>query len=193
MLDGGIAYIYLGIFSESADEQLADALTALMKENPKGLILDLRQDVGGYVDTAVDVGSQFLPDNTLLFYEKSAGDVEQRYYTHAGGLALDVPMVVLVDGGTASAAEIVAGALQDHQRALLVGTTTYGKGSVQEWIPLMNDMGAVRITVARWYTPNGNQISKKGLTPDIEVQITEEQFQAGEDPQLDRAVEELSK
>jgi carboxyl-terminal processing protease len=192
MLDGGIAYVYLGIFSDAADAQLQQALTELMKENPKGLILDLRQNVGGYVSSAVDVGSQFLPENTLLFYEKGSSS-EQRYYTHAGGLAVTIPMVVLVDGGTASAAEIVAGALQDHQRALLVGTTTYGKGSVQEWIPLMNDMGAVRITVARWYTPNGRQISKKGLTPDIEVEITEEQFQAGEDPQLDRAVEQLSK
>ncbi len=189
MLENGVAYIYLGIFSESADAQMKEALTALLENNPKGLILDLRQNIGGYVSSAVDVGSQFLPENTLLFFEKGSNGIEQRYYCHAGGLAIDIPLVVLVDGGSASAAEIVAGALQDHKRALLVGTTTYGKGSVQEWIPLMNDMGAVRITVARWYTPNGRQISKQGLTPDFEVGITEEQFQAGEDPQLDRAME----
>jgi carboxyl-terminal processing protease len=103
-------------------------------------------------------------------------------------MATDIPMIVLVDGHSASAAEIVAGAIQDHARGKLVGMTTYGKGSVQEWIPLMNNMGAVRITVSLWYTPNGRQIAKQGLTPDVEVGFTEEEFQAGKDPQLDRAI-----
>jgi carboxyl-terminal processing protease len=155
------------------------------------LILDLRQNLGGLVTSAIDVGSQFLPANTLLFSERDKDGAETRYYTHDGGLATDIPLVVLVDGNSASASEIVAGALQDHQRALLVGTTTYGKGSVQEWIPLVNNMGAIRITIALWYTPNGRQIAHQGLTPDIEATISEEEFQAGLDPQLDRAVEAL--
>jgi carboxyl-terminal processing protease len=100
-------------------------------------------------------------------------------------------MVVLVDAGTASASEIVAGALQDHGRAILVGETTYGKGSVQDWITLDGDGGAVRVTVARWYTPNGRQINEEGLKPDLEVPISEEDIAAGRDPQLDRAVEAL--
>jgi carboxyl-terminal processing protease len=191
MLDGEIGYVYLGVFADSADPQVREALEGLLEQNPAGLILDLRQNLGGLVTSAVDVGSQFLPADTLLFYEKDKDGVETRYYTHGGGLATDIPLVVLVDGNSASASEIVAGALQDHGRALLVGTATYGKGSVQEWIPLMNNMGAIRITVALWYTPNGRQIDGRGLTPDFEVPISEEEFQSGLDPQLDRAVEVL--
>ncbi|MBN1440226.1 MAG: S41 family peptidase [Anaerolineales bacterium] len=191
MLDDGIAYVYLSLFSDGADAQMKKALADLLAQEPQGLVLDLRQNIGGYVDTAVAVGSQFLAADTLLFTEKTGGGSEEFFYSAPGGLAVEIPLVVLVDGGTASAAEIVAGAIQDHRRALLVGTTTYGKGSVQEWIPLMNDMGAVSITVALWYTPSGRQISKAGLTPDVEVGITEEQFQAGEDPQLARALEVL--
>jgi carboxyl-terminal processing protease len=192
MLEGGIAYLSLSIFSESADPQVTEALKTLLENNPTGIIFDLRGNVGGYVASAVDIGSQFLPENTLLFYEKYGNAKEVKYYSHAGGMATDIPLVVLVNGYTASAAEIVAGALQDYQRAQLVGTTTYGKGSVQEWIPLVNNLGAVRITVSLWYTPKGRQISKQGLTPDIEIGFTEEEFQAGKDPQLDRAVELLA-
>jgi carboxyl-terminal processing protease len=191
MLEGGIAYLSLSIFSESADPQVTEALKTLLENNPTGIIFDLRGNVGGYVASAVDIGSQFLPENTLLFYEKYGNAKEVKYYSHAGGMATDIPLVVLVNGYTASAAEIVAGALQDYQRAQLVGTTTYGKGSVQEWIPLVNNLGAVRITVSLWYTPKGRQISKQGLTPDIEIGFTEEEFQAGKDPQLDRAIELL--
>jgi carboxyl-terminal processing protease len=191
MLDGNIGYVSLGVFSETADPQLEDALNALLEENPGGLILDLRQNLGGLVSSAVDVGSQFLPENTLLFYEKDKAGKESQYFTHGGGLATEIPLVVLVDGYSASASEILAGALQDHRRAQLVGTTTYGKGSVQEWIPLMNNLGAIRITVALWYTPNGRQIDGQGLTPDVEVGLSEAEFQAGEDPQLDRALEIL--
>jgi carboxyl-terminal processing protease len=188
MLEHGIAYLYLSIFSETAVPQVEDALSALLEQDPTALILDLRGNVGGYVTSAVDIGTQFLPKDTLLFYEKFGDDREVRYYAKDGGMATDIPMIVLVDGHSASAAEIVAGALQDHARGKLVGMTTYGKGSVQEWIPLMNDMGAVRITVSLWYTPNGRQIAKQGLIPDVEVGITEEEFQAGKDPQLDRAI-----
>jgi len=191
MLDGNVGYIYLGSFSEAADAQLKEALTSLLAEKPAGLILDLRGNLGGYVDSAVDVGSQFLPEKTLLFYEKDKTGEKTEYFTHGDGLAVDIPLVVLVDGNSASAAEIVAGALQDHGRAMLVGAQTYGKGSVQMWIPLMNNMGAIRITVALWYTPDGRQIDGQGLTPDVEVSVSEEEFQAGKDPQLDRAVEIL--
>jgi carboxyl-terminal processing protease len=191
MLEHGIAYLYLNIFSESAVPQVNEALSALLKQNPTALILDLRGNPGGYVTSAVNIASQFLPKDTLIFYEKYGDGREVLYNAKDGGMAIDVPMIVLVDGHSASAAEIVAGAIQDHKRGRLVGMTTYGKGSVQEWIPLMNNMGAVRITVSFWYTPNGRQISKQGLAPDIEVGITEEEFQAGKDPQLDRAVELL--
>jgi carboxyl-terminal processing protease len=191
MLAGNIGYIYLMIFAETSGEQLRNALSAILKENPAGLILDLRENSGGYVIAAVEVASHFLEGDNLLDKERYAYGRENRVNTIGGGLALDIPLAVLVDGGTASASEIVAGAIQDYQRGLLVGMPTYGKGSVQNWIPLDNDMGAVRITIARWYTPNGHQISGKGLTPDVQVPLTEADLQAGKDPQLDRAVELL--
>jgi carboxyl-terminal processing protease len=191
MLEEGIGYLRLAQFSSSSPGQVREALTALLAENPEGLILDLRQNPGGEVVAAEQIGAQFLPENTLLFYQMGKDGNKVDSYTGAGGLATTIPLVVLVDGGSASASEIVAGAIQDHQRALLVGTKTYGKGSVQKWIPLVNNMGAVRITVALWYTPSGRQIADQGLTPDVEVSITEEEYQAGRDPQLERAIELL--
>jgi carboxyl-terminal processing protease len=189
MLDGNVGYVSLAIFSDTASAQLQTALQALMKNNPKGLILDLRGNPGGLVSSAVDVASQFLPADKLLVVERYGDGHEIRSYTHGGGLALKIPLVVLVDSGTASAAEIVAGAIQDYRRAFLVGTQTYGKGSVQVWLPLINNMGAVRITVARWYTPLGRQISNLGLSPTVERPILKADIEAGKDPQLDLALE----
>ncbi len=188
MLDGNIGYVSLAIFSDAASAQLQTALQNLMSKNPKGLILDLRGNPGGLVSSAVDVASQFLPADKLLVVERYGNGHEIKSYTHGGGLATTIPLVVLVDSGTASAAEIVAGAIQDYNRAYLVGMPTYGKGSVQVWLPLVNNMGAVRITVARWYTPKGRQIANLGLTPDFETAIQAADIQAGKDPQLDRAL-----
>ena len=110
------------------------------------------------------------------------------HQTKNGDITGGKKVAVLINGGSASASEIVAGAIQDYERGKLVGTPTYGKGSVQEWIPLINDMGAIRITIALWYTPLGRQISEEGLLPDLEVGITEGEFEAGEDPQLAHAI-----
>ncbi len=187
MLDGKVGYIYLAIFSDTASAQLKTALQDLLAQDPKGLILDLRGNPGGLVSSAVDVASQFLPADKLLLIERYGNGQEIRSYTHSGGLAVTIPLVVLVDSGTASAAEIVAGAIQDYERGLLVGMPTYGKGSVQEWIALVGNNGAVRITVARWYTPNGRQISKIGITPNIESPVLDKDVQAGKDTQRDLA------
>jgi carboxyl-terminal processing protease len=111
----------------------------------------------------------------------------QTYAALGNAIAADIPLVVLVDGGSASASEITAGAIQDRGRGTLVGTTTYGKGSVQNWIELTGDNGAIRVTVARWLTPDGRQINGVGLTPDVEVEYTQEDYDAGLDPQLDKA------
>jgi carboxyl-terminal processing protease len=119
------------------------------------------------------------------------GGGARRSLAEGGGLATEIPLVVLIDGGSASASEIVAGAIQDRGRGLLVGETSFGKGSVQEWIPLGSDSGAIRVTVARWLTPGGRQIDEVGLVPDVEVTLTEEDFSADRDPQLERAVEVL--
>ncbi|GAP14370.1 C-terminal peptidase [Longilinea arvoryzae] len=190
MLDSGVAYIQMSNFGDKTTQELKDALKDLLAQNPKGLILDLRYNGGGYLETAVEVTSQFINTGNVLLEEYGDG-TRTEYSALKGGLALDIPMVVLVNEGSASASEITAGALQDAGRAKLVGVTTYGKGTVQKWTALQDNQGAVRITIARWLTPKERQINGKGLTPDVEVKMTEEDYTAGRDPQLDRAVELL--
>ncbi len=191
MLEDNIAYIYLNTFGETTTQELKDALTDLMADDPKGLILDLRYNGGGYLTTAVEVISQFIPEGTVLIEQQGNGE-ELLYPAEPGGLATEIPLVVLVNEGSASASEITAGAIQDYDRGTLVGVTTYGKGSVQNWIALTNDQGAVRITIARWLTPDGHQINEVGLTPDVIVEITDEDVEANIDSQLEKAIEILS-
>jgi carboxyl-terminal processing protease len=126
-----------------------------------------------------------------MYEEFGDGDRDERR-AEPGGLATEIPLVVLINEGSASASEIVAGAIQDRGRGQLVGTTSFGKGSVQNWIPLVDDQGAIRVTIARWLTPNGRTIHETGLTPDVVIELTEEDFQAERDPQLDKAIEILS-
>ncbi len=192
MLDNGIAYIQVTTFGDQTTAELKAALKDLMSRNPKGIVLDLRFNGGGYLQTAVEVASQFMGDGVVLNEQYGDGQ-KNTYNVIPGGLATDnkIPMVVLINEGSASASEIVAGALQDVERAKLVGVTSYGKGSVQNWIPLEGDQGAVRVTIAKWLTPKGRTINDKGLTPDVYVPITAEDYKAGRDPQLDAAVETL--
>jgi carboxyl-terminal processing protease len=185
-----IAYIQLTTFGESTAADLTSALHNLLPQKPAGIVLDLRNNGGGYLTSAVDVVSQFVDQGTVLI-EQSGDGTRQTYNVNPGGLATQMPLVVLVNGGTASAAEITAGAMQDHGRGQLVGTTTYGKGSVQNWIPLTDNAGAVRITVAHWLTPNGHLIQGKGLTPDVVVPMSDQDTANGKDPQLDKAVQIL--
>ncbi len=188
MLDNNIAYIAITTFGENTGNLLKQDLTDLLAQNPKGVILDLRYNTGGYLTSAIEVISQFIPSGVVM-YEQEGDGTETTYKALPGGLATEIPLVVLVNEGSASASEITAGAIQDYGRAPLVGTTTYGKGSVQNWIPLSDDQGAVRITIARWLTPNRRQINKVGLTPDYVVVNTDEDIAAGKDPQLDKAIE----
>lgn len=191
MLDNGIAYVRLNAFSDSSTEELRAALQELMAQNPKGLIFDLRNNAGGYLSTAVDVASEFIKEG-MITYEMYGDGSKDEFNASGKGIATDIPMVVLVNEWSASASEIVAGAIQDYGRAQLVGVTTYGKGTVQNWIPLSNDEGAVRVTIARWFTPEGRNITDTGLTPDVTVEISEEDIQAGKDTQLDKAIELLT-
>jgi carboxyl-terminal processing protease len=192
MLDGGIAYIALYTFNELATQQVREALKELLAQNPKGLIFDLRNNGGGLLVTAIEVSSEFISDGVIMYEEYGDGSRDS-YSAQPGGLATEIPLVVLINEGTASASEITAGAIQDYGRGTLIGVTSYGKGSVQNWIPLKTEKGGVRITIARWLTPNGNQINDVGLTPDIEVPYTQEDVDAGRDPQLDAAIEFLNK
>ena len=190
MLDDDIAYVRIFVFSDKATEELRDNLKELNKNKPVGLILDLRGNGGGFLETSVDVASEFLEDGVIVFEEYGDGD-RRTFEAKRGGVATDIPMVVLINEGSASASEIVAGAIQDHDRGLLIGATSFGKGSVQIPTTLDNEQGAVRITVARWLTPNERTIHAIGLTPDIVVEFTEEDFNAGVDPQLEKAIETL--
>ncbi len=187
----GIAYVRLVTFGDTADVELKKAIDEMLAENPKGLILDLRNNGGGYLEQGISVASEFLPKDKVVVYEKFGDGNLTTYKSLGGGSAVDIPMVVLVNEGTASASEIVAGALQDYGRAKLIGAQSYGKGSVQSFIPLNNDQGAVGITVALWLTPNERSIDKLGLAPDILVEFTEADFAAERDPQLDTAVQAL--
>jgi carboxyl-terminal processing protease len=192
MLENNIAYIKLNTFGDTTSQDFKKQLGDLMDQNPKGLIFDLRNNGGGYLQTAVEIASQFIPKGVIL-YEQYGDGHKDSYEAIPGGLALDIPMVVLINKGSASASEIVAGALQDDSRAQLVGETSYGKGSVQNWIPLQDEQGAVRVTIAKWLTPEGRTIHKLGLTPDVVVELTDKDAAAKLDPQLDKAIELLSK
>lgn len=191
MLDNNVAYIRLNTFGETTTQELKTQLASLLANHPKGLILDLRNNGGGFLQTAVEVASQFIKEGVIVSEKYGDGRPEDKSSAIAGGLATDIPMVVLVNEGTASASEIVAGAIQDYGRGQLVGVKTYGKGSVQIWTPLANDQGAVRITIAKWLTPKGRTIHKLGLTPDVVVEMTKDDYNAGRDPQLDAAVKTL--
>ncbi len=192
MLENDIAYIQITSFGAKTTTELLEALNDLMAQNPKGIVLDLRNNGGGYLQTSVEVVSQFVNEGVAL-YEKYGDGTRKTYDVLPGGMATDtnIPMVVLINEGSASASEIVAGALQDLGRAKLVGVVSYGKGSVQNWIPLSGDNGAVRITIAKWLTPNEHTIHEVGLTPDVFVEMTEEDYKAKLDPQLDAAIETL--
>lgn len=190
MLDTNIAYITISTFGENTTDLLKESLRELLANDPKGIILDLRYNTGGYLVTAIEVISQFIPEGVVMVEVEGDG-TETVYEALPGGLATEIPLVVLVNEGSASASEITAGAIQDFDRGVLVGVTTYGKGSVQNWIPLDNNQGAVRVTIARWLTPNRRQIHKVGLTPDYIVEITDADIEAGNDPQLEKAIEIL--
>ena len=193
MLDNNIAYVQITTFGESTASDLHKQLGDLMAKNPKGIILDLRDNGGGYLETAISVISEFVPSGVAVI-EKAGNGTETPYDVQKGGLATDskVPMIVLVNAYSASASEITAGTLQDYGRAKLLGVTTYGKGTVQNWVPLSDNQGAVRITIARWLTAKGRSIDKKGLTPDIVVNMTADDIKAGKDPQLDAAVKQFT-
>ena len=191
MLDNAIAYVRLNTFSNATGDELHTALQDLLTQNPQGLILDLRYNSGGYLDAAIQVGSEFLPDGVVTYEEYGDGS-RDTFNVIGNGIATETPMVVLVNEWSASASELVAGALQDRGRAQLVGVTTFGKGTVQNWIPLSDNEGAVRVTIARWLTPNERNVTDTGLTPDVEVVISDADVEAEIDTQLDKAIELLT-
>jgi carboxyl-terminal processing protease len=190
MLENNIGYVQITTFGDKTTPELRAVLEELMAQNPDGLIIDLRNNGGGYLQTSVEVASEFINDGVVLYEQYGDGE-RTTYRVLKNGQATEIPLVVLINEGTASASEIVAGAIQDYGRGKLVGVTSYGKGSVQNWVPLSDNQGAVRVTIAKWLTPNERAINDEGLTPDVEVERTEEDFKADLDPQLDKAIEVL--
>jgi carboxyl-terminal processing protease len=188
--EDGVAYVRLLDFSSEASDKLSAALEELLSQDPEGLILDLRGNPGGWLNEAVLVSGLFLPEDELVLLERFKDGSQRPYTAPNEPVAPDIPMVLLVDGGSASASEIVAGALQDHDRAVLIGEKTFGKGSVQ-WPHELSNGAELRVTVARWFTPDDRAIHGEGLEPDITVELTQEDMDAELDPQLDRAVEYL--
>ena len=190
MLENNIGYVDINTFGERTTQELRAALDDLLKQNPRGIIIDLRNNPGGYLSTSVEVASEFIDDGVILYEEYGDG----RRDTHralGNGQATDIPLVVLINEGSASASEILAGALQDYERATLVGVKSFGKGSVQNWVPLSDNQGAARVTIARWLTPDERLIDHIGLMPDVVVEMSPEDFVAELDPQLDAAMETM--
>jgi carboxyl-terminal processing protease len=188
VLDGNIGYIRLSQFEMNSGDLMRDALREMDANNLNGLILDVRSDPGGFLSTAIDVASIFLQDGVVLIERTPDNEIVHNVLGNA--VAPDVPLVLLVDQGSASASELIAGALQDQGRATIVGMKTFGKGSVQTWRELSNG-GGVRITISLWFTPNGNSVNDVGITPDIEVPFDPEAAAQGEDNQLQAAIEVL--
>jgi carboxyl-terminal processing protease len=176
-------------FSENSDRDLEGAIDRLEKESPSGrlygLVLDLRNNPGGLLDQAVRIADEFLDSGLIVRTEGKDGRVIDEERAHARGTRLGFPMICLVNGGSASASEIVAGALQDHGRAAIMGTQTFGKGSVQTVIEL-DDGSALKLTIARYYTPAGRSIQERGITPDViveQVKMADLKPQHGDEPQ----------
>ncbi len=187
-LEDDIAYVRLSSFTGSAASQLEEAVAEQLAGEPKALILDLRDNPGGFLSQSVVVADLFLPEGIVLFQRDSTGD-EEIFESDDGDLAEEIPLVVLINAGSASASEIVAGAIQDRDRGILIGETTFGKGSVQQSYTLSDGSG-LRVTISRWYTPDNHSISEVGITPDILVD-TPETNERGDDVQLQRAIEYL--
>lgn len=189
MRPDGIALIKLSHFNEEARTQWGKALKEILPKNPGGLILDLRNNPGGFLDIGVQITSEWIPEGVVVI-EKFSDGGEQKYTTVGRHRLANIPTVVLVNRGSASASEILAGALQDHGRATLVGEKTFGKGSVQDY-EQFGDGSALKITVAEWLTPKGRRIDEHGIEPDHAIEDTGEAVPEDKDPYLLKAVELL--
>ncbi|MBN2585067.1 S41 family peptidase, partial [Patescibacteria group bacterium] len=181
-----IAVLRINKFGSDTEQLFKKAVAKILSEGAKGIVLDMRNNPGGFLDVGVKIANEFLPGG-MIVEERFRDGKATPFSADGSGKLKDLPVVVLVDGGSASAAEIVAGAIRDNQRGQLIGETTYGKGSVQE-VEEFSDGSALRITVAHWFTPLGTSISEGGLKPDIVVKSGKEG-----DAQLDKAISELKK
>jgi carboxyl-terminal processing protease len=186
-MKGDIAHLSLHEFTQDADMLFYQKLVEILSNNAKGIVLDLRDDPGGYLEVATDLAGYFLKPGTLVVKEVGRTVPEEDFKAQGDGALADFPMVILINNGSASASEILAGALHDDRGIRLVGETSFGKGTVQELEPL-SDGSAVKLTIAHWVLPSGKILDHDGLTPDYEVKISDSDIAAGRDPQLDKAI-----
>lgn len=187
-----IAYVQLFSFNEQAPYLFYKTALAVMMGDMKGMVLDLRDDPGGYLEVAVNIAGWFFDKGAPVVSEKFRNGDETKFTANGTAAFKDLPMVVLVNKGSASASEILAGALRDNRDIKLIGDTTFGKGTVQDLEPL-KDGSQIKMTIAKWVMPKGGIIEQNGLKPDIEVKITDQDAEAKKDSQLDRALEEVQK
>jgi len=191
MRDDGIYVVEVSNFNNDTLDLFNAAVREIVTKNPKGIILDLRNDPGGFLDTAIEMASEWIEEGVIVSEKYSDTRIDE-HLSRGQARLKDFPTVVLVNQGSASASEIVAGALQDYERAKIVGKQTFGKGSVQT-MQNLEDGSSIKITVAKWLTPKGRSISDEGIKPDIEVDLTEDDFSKDKDPQMDKAIEILLK
>ena len=184
-----IMVITISHFNDDTTELLSRAVSDTVKQSPKGIILDLRNDPGGYLETAIDVASEWVEDGVIVT-EKFSEEKKNEHLARGWARLKDFKTVVLVNEGSASASEIVAGALKDYNLAKIVGKKTFGKGSVQE-LESLPDGSSLKITVAKWLTPKGVNINEDGIKPDVEVDLTKADYEKNKDPQMEKAVELL--
>lgn len=189
-VENGIGIVKVTRFDRETAQQVRAAADDFKRQNVRGVVLDLRGNGGGYLEAGIDVASVWLDDKVVVSERRGGKVVDERKSASSPVLG-GVPTVVLINAGSASASEIVAGALHDHGVATLIGEKTFGKGSVQELVSLSNG-AELKVTIARWYTPNGKNITKEGIKPDTAVELTTEDLDADRDPQLDAAIKQLS-
>ena len=190
MKQGDIAYITLSHFNEDSEDNFAKVAKEVVKKNSKGIILNLRNNPGGLMPVAIEIAGHWVGNKVVVKQRWQEDELIDSLSASGKGEFAGIPTVVLINGGSASASEIVAGALQDYGLATLVGETTFGKGTVQDYQTL-EDGSALKLTISEWLTPNGRSIDEVGITPDLEVELTNEDFDNDLDPQLDKALELL--
>lgn len=192
IIDGNIGYIQISSFDEDVAKDFKNKIVELKSQGMKGMILDLRGNPGGSLSEAVNVASQFIPKGKIVTYTIDKYDKKQEAKS-VGGEAEGMPLVILIDGGSASASEVVTGALRDYEAGTIIGTTSFGKGIVQQLIEFKDGNGGLKVTTSKYYTPNGENIHKIGIKPDIEVEIPkdilEKEYDRSTDPQFNKGLE----